>query len=145
TIRANGAIHPANSVTTVPCTSGSISVASSPTVGGNGTTNETLTGSISATFNNCVEDGYTFGGGWTENFNMSITGAPNLSSGNLSITGTVSVPGSTITLSGPGQSGSCAVNVTDTFSITDNNGSVSGAVSYSGSACGQSGSGTVSF
>lgn len=140
-------------VTTVQCpTSGNMSVDdTNVTFGGNGTTNATVGGNIGVTLNSCVASGYTFGGGWTENFSITVTASPDLTNPtSVTVNGNVQVPSGTITVSGNGINQSCSMAVTETFNITVSNPtsqtpSVSGTLTFDATVCGVHSTGSCNF
>jgi len=114
-----------------------------------------FSGSVIATFNNCVVQGITFGGGWTETFNFTDTFAPSgcVTGGggctSFTMNGSVAVPNSTISLTGAGVNfPSCNLNFSETLSNISVNlqtGGITGSLTYSGTICGTSVSGSCSF
>ena len=153
-VRAGGLVTPQTAVSnyTVSCQSGNISVNAGGASFTQATNSLTLSGSVTTSFNSCVEDGYTLGGGWSEGFNFTDTFNPSgcLTGGGctgITMNGSITVGPSTISVHGNGvATASCSLNFSETisnFGYNINTGALSGTLSYSGTICGQSVSGTV--
>jgi hypothetical protein len=141
--RAQGA-RPGTAVTipTYTCASGgniSFSNSSVSSTAVNASTNN-YSGAVTATLNNCVYDGYTFAGTWTETFNATsiVTPPPPATATAYAMSGTLQAVTNGFTINGQTCTG--GVNLTDTLSVNYNavTSAFSGSITLNGSVCGVS-------